>query len=389
MRGVGSWIGVAAMIASSSCFYDSRWMDLQNAKKAAVANATPKELAPTEVPADAFKVTRVRKLRAYATARHAAEVTEWQKQVEDLVDHANRIIGPTLGLRIEVEAAKVWVSAADDDLHAALADLARHDAGEGVEWVLGLTGSLPRLEVSFHQLGMARVMGKHLVMRAMSDAREHEAIERALADVSDEERRKLYRARKKHKAVAVLLHELGHTLGVVHEEDPASVMNVRYDLKAQGYSAAAAGWMRVTLDHRSPLAGEAPRSDKELAKALLDHLTSTEAAWVKEELSATRERLLAMMKRPDKPKPPDDSTALAALPPEHRQAYLDASAALAEQRAGDAWRTLKPLVAAYPDVLAVHDLRCRIAMQLGLPFDVAQKECERLLQLSGVPPAKR
>jgi hypothetical protein len=46
-----------------------------------------------------------------------------------------------------------------------------------------------------------------------------------------------------------------------------------------------------------------------------------------------------------------------------------------------AWDHGKPLFAAYRDVLAVQELRCNVATKV-FRFDVARRECERLMQLS-------
>src|SRR5690606_12504908 len=82
-------------------------------------------------------------------------------------------------------------------------DLPRHpDAGADVDLVVGLSPAAELLPFSFSQLGVAEVLGKHLVLRSASDARELEAIERALPDLDAEARRELYAKRKLHKATA-------------------------------------------------------------------------------------------------------------------------------------------------------------------------------------------
>ena len=54
-----------------------------------------------------------------------------------------------------------------------------------VDFVLGLVGSLPRVEFSFHQLGMAGLLGKHLVVRAMNDDAEFKYIQHQLDELDE------------------------------------------------------------------------------------------------------------------------------------------------------------------------------------------------------------
>lgn len=83
------------------------------------------------------------------------------------------------------------------------------DGGADVDLVVGLSPPTELLTFSFSHLGVAEMLGKHVVLRSASDARELEAIEAAFPDLDAEARRELYTKRKLHKATALLLHELG------------------------------------------------------------------------------------------------------------------------------------------------------------------------------------
>src|SRR5262245_17287564 len=121
---------VAAALALSACF-DSQWFEVKRAQKAAVENATPKELhatpQTTEIgPAEA--ALRPLKVRARATARYAAEVTDWRRQVASILEDANVVLGPTLKIRLELASAEPWPrSQSDDDLSALGNDLVSID----------------------------------------------------------------------------------------------------------------------------------------------------------------------------------------------------------------------------------------------------------------------
>jgi hypothetical protein len=402
MTQVGRWqtakglVGlVAAQLALSSCF-DSRWFDARQAQRTALKNATPAELRATPqtteigpAGAPAIKGLRVLKVRARATTRYAAEVTDWPKQTAALVEEANLVLGPTLKLRLELAGTAIWArSGSDDDLSALDEELVGADPGQDVEWVIGLVGSVPRYELSFHQLGLTRAMSKHFVMRAMNDAREYEAIERELSGIDEQERRKLYRARKRHKTTTVFLHELAHTLSALHEPDAKTIMHSSYDPKAEGYSTATAELMRLTLEHRlSPAA----QTEQAFAQALLDQLDRTASSWVASERDATVKRLKAMAAPPAQPAGPPAASKREAAVTEDQVASLSAAdraifgQAAEDQRAGkvrEAWAKAKPLFAAYPGALAVQDLRCQLAMRLGMDWSAAQAECAPLMKLT-------
>jgi predicted Zn-dependent protease len=46
-----------------------------------------------------------------------------------------------------------------------------------------------------------------------------------MPDLDDEARDRIVRARRRHRAEAVFLHEIGHVLGALHETDPVSLMH--------------------------------------------------------------------------------------------------------------------------------------------------------------------
>jgi hypothetical protein len=256
--------------------------------------------------------------------------------------------------------------------------------------VIGLVGSVPRYELSFHQLGLAKSMSKHFVMRAMNDAREYEAIERELSGIGEQERRKLYRARKRHKTTTVFLHELAHTLGTLHELDAKTIMHRSYDPKAQSYSEATAELMRLTLERRlSPAA----QTEQAFAQTLLDQLDRTSSIWVVSERDATVARLKTIAAPPARPAGPVTAVASkgVAAVTEDQVASLRAGdqaifgQAAEDQRAGkvrEAWAKAKPLFTAYPSVAAVQDLRCQLAMKLGMDWDAVQAECAPLMKLT-------
>jgi hypothetical protein len=397
---------VVALALLSAC--SSAWLDPARAQKNAAQRAAPAEIHATPAqgsapgvesevpPSPQASPLRVLRLRALATPQYAAQVVDWPRQLEALLDEVNRVLGPTLSARVALADTGTWVPrAADEDLSATVNELAGSDAGEGVDWVVGLVGSVPRFELSFHQLGMGRMSSKQFVLRAMNDAREYEAIQTNLSRLDERERNDLYRARRRHKATTVFLHELGHTLGVPHEVDVTTIMSPRYDPSIRGFSDAAAQMMRLALARRlDPKA----QTEQAYAQTLLDHVQRTSASWV----PAERDKLIAELSaaaRTAPPPPPRPGRArvreeapaadlaigqdqVAALAERDRATYAQA---LEDRKAGkllEAWTSAKPLFTAYPDVYPVQDLRCQLAMAMGGTMDAVRVECARLTELT-------
>jgi hypothetical protein len=399
---------------TTSCFYDSRWGEKQRLQEAAVRRVTPPTLQPTGDPegSDRAAPVRVMRINAYATARHATELVGWPRQLRDIVDYANVLLEPTLHVRLEVAETSVWSTDGDEqDLSAMLRALPAQDAGDSADWVIGLVGSVPRAEMSFHEIGMSNRSGKHIVLRAMSDATELDALRKHFDWLDDEARSKLHAARKRHKRTAVLLHEIAHTLGVIHQRDAASIMNPSYSADAQRFSPEAVEWMKASLRFRGVAK---PPDGPSLQDVVLDLLQRTADVWVPSErdeliaaLSAAKARSAPPPAAPAtshrSPLPPVSSASPGAAGPGAEAsggpslpALSAADQALftsaeAKEKAGkplDAWTSAKPLFSRYPDVYAVQELRCRLAMSLYQEDESTfEAECAPLRRLSA--PAKK
>jgi hypothetical protein len=375
MRGVAL---ACVAVAYSACFYDSSWGSVKRAQTHNAVHATPASLQATDADERRASHAREAHVRVYVTDRYAAQELEWDRKVRDLVDGANEILMPTLGVRLEVEHQAAWSDAGDDaDLAAVLASLTTKDDGASTDWVVGLVGSIPRLSDSFHEIGMADVIGKHVVLRAPSS--ERGAIDSAFDKLGAAEREKLDHARKRHRAVAVFLHELGHTLGAIHENDVQSLMNAQYDPNMAGYSDDSVGLMRLTLEHRDK--EQTPDEKHSYAAAMLALLdVRRDTLWVKSERDAMISRF-----RPDTAPLVQPQVAVIDEVPEllgdDRATYRRAVTLSRDGDAAAAWKGALPLFKAYKAVYAVQDLRCTLAMKLvGWPG--SQPECDTLMKLS-------
>ena len=70
----------------------------------------------------------------------------------------------------------------------------------------------------------------------MDDEEEFRALEDAFKLLSPDERQRLYAERKAHKEVVVFLHEWGHSVGLLHDDDRALIMNPSYDERQRTFS---------------------------------------------------------------------------------------------------------------------------------------------------------
>jgi Matrixin len=383
-------LSIGAATATLSCFvgYDSRWGEAKRAQQHAAEDTKPAVIAASSSSSDgpsSAPAHRTFRVRVRPTSRYLGQTVDTPRRVADLFDDANRILEPSLGLHIEVDHIQPWASDADDDLGTALAALDRDDTASDADLVVGLIGALPMQTDSFHQLGMAQILSKHLVVRAASRLGEHDSLEQSFTELSADDRARIEGQRKRHRALAVFLHEIGHTLGALHENDERSLMHPSYSPKMAGFGGGAVALMRIALDGAGA---------REIAAERLTLLrTATGADWVQSEHDAEVGRLEALTAGPPAdagPAAAQASTAAIDVPFELRGADRDRYVrAVQELHAGvvaSAWSDGRPLFAAYPNVYAVQDLRCQLAMLRWLDRDALKAECAPLGRLADAGP---
>ena len=368
-------LAMLVFACSLTCCYDSRWGAAERSQKVVVQHATPSELHGSADPEAPEAPLRDGRVRAYVTPSYAALVSDERTQIERLLDDANQVVEPSLGLHLVLSDVRRWPSADEGDLGAALVELETIDKGDDVDWVVGFIGRLPILEQSFTQLGRARMHGRHLVTRAMNDAVEYDWIERSLDEIDEAARATLYRKRVEHKETAVFLHELAHTLGVPHMVDDVALMNGRYNHATDGYSDEAVDMMRLSTNRRLD---PASMTEQQLARTLTKLVQDTSAIWVADE----REEWLAHMtplavEAPAAMERPEgfDPGRWASLDEAERASLR---VALQHERDGDpqgAWSYAEALFGAHPNAYEIQELRCRLAMRIGGPVDEMESHC--------------
>jgi hypothetical protein len=331
---------------------------------------------------------RVARVRVYADASYRKQHTDWLAHFEDQLRRANEVLRPAFELRLEVYESPEWEpTASPSDLDALLTELEQKDPGDDVQWVIGLVGPEPRALTSFNELGRARVLGKHLVLRDMDDEAEQKAFAQGLDTFDADERRRLYVARREHKETTCLLHELGHTLGAIHTREPNWIMHAAYHQDMVGFAPDNRDLMWRLLSLR--LSGAKPE-----ALVAEEQKRLAEAEWTGWDPEARAEMLalLGQATAPAAPEPEpmpvvgpvqieDPADDMMALPLEERARFRDTRKAVTQGQGAKLWDDVERFARDYPDVYATQHLACELGLQLGR-MQSAQGYCERMTELA-------
>lgn len=367
----------------SGC-YDSRWGQQKVAQQHNAAAAAPAELRlasresaseplPTAPREGSLRVQKVR-VRALVTRSFTAQVVDAPHHLRDLFEDANRITEPELGLHLELADTRPWPMVDEDDLVKTFDALRAADAGDGVDWVVGFVGSVPRASRSFHEVGRGALVGKHLLVRAPSSAERHDAIESSFDQLPEEQRRDLEKRLRRHRATVVFLHELGHTLGAEHDASPQSIMFAEYNPKVSAFGAASVDVMR---------AGIAKRNEAPAASAVAARAPAAGAPAAPPSTTTTTAATLAAAPA-QAPEPAPQVPETPELTGAARERFVDAYETAAHGDVAAAFVTLKPLSERYVTSMAVQDLRCQLASRT-MRFELARRECAPLMKLSTTP----
>ena len=208
---------------------------------------TPPLLAPVKTRSGPIVSEHI---RVWADDDYRAQNVDWKHTFGEQLEYANAVLGPELGIRLEPEYAAWSYHAQAASLQQTLNALAEHDRGDGAFAVIALTSALSMVDPTVEHLGMATTPGKFIAIRGYAEHAEQIAFARAFPELDKEERVNLHEARHRYQGAAILLHEFGHSLGAVHEDDPTTLMNPGLTGKAAGYSELAHDTMAATLDAR-------------------------------------------------------------------------------------------------------------------------------------------
>ena len=200
---------------------------------------------------------RVVRLRFYADDDYRT-LLSWQKRLRAQVERINAVSEPVFAVHFEVESIRDWNrSHRAMALDPILAELEALDPAREVSCVIGLVTPMRGVTTSVHQVGDASLLSRHFVLRGMDDEQEILALDREFTLLDPAERQSVYSQRKAHKEVVIFLHEWGHTLGLLHHEDPAVIMNPSYDPHQAAFSAFEQSQINLVLGRRFERPAEA------------------------------------------------------------------------------------------------------------------------------------
>lgn len=343
-------------------------------QKAQAETLKPAEVAKT---ASAHPLAlRTFRVRAYADGDYQAQTPRWSAHIAEQLERASTVLEAQFGVRLELEPVRSWARAGSSaHLNQVLDQLAALDHGDGVDWVIGFVAALDVFSAAQDQLGIARLFGRHFVLRGMFSAAELDAINASLHLLSAADREQLARDRRLHKETAVLLHEWAHTLGAIHDRSQ-TLMAPAYDTAASAFSDSSARIAGLGLEFRG-----APASRELWAKGYREAVSGPRATFWS---VAERDQALeiadhffagASAPPPPAPLPPDDARRLEEAA--RKEKLGDASGALL---------LLAPLVDRYPHAAAVQDLTCAALQGSGASRAALLTGCLRAARLPDASP---
>jgi tetratricopeptide (TPR) repeat protein len=298
-----------------------------------------------------------------------------------MVRRANTVLGPTAGIELEIADTRPWPrKTPSGDIEAMLAELEDLDPGGDVHFVVGVATALPEVTTAIHQLGVARPLGKHLVVRGLNDTKEIALLGRVLNELSKESREKLWSVRKKHKETLVFLHELGHALGAIHTKERGRILFPTYDSKIVAFTPANARMMRISAEMRIA-AGTTGNRGPEM-EALRAYVAATKyPGWDPKEVQLLEALIEQRLEMGGGTKTELGALSTAVRPTDRKQ-YRDAVGLADSGRVLEAWEKAEPLFEYYPDEPAIQVLRCRLASARRMDATAIAELCEKAATLA-------
>ncbi|HWN69128.1 MAG TPA: hypothetical protein VNM90_15925, partial [Haliangium sp.] len=311
----------------------------------------------------------------------------WRQRFSDELDAVNQYLIPAFGLRLVVAEYAPWAHEDDARLEPMLDALKQHDPARDVDWVIGLASALSSTTNRFHDLGVAHVLGRHMILRGYEEL----ALEPTLQKIDEPQRTRLREARRQHRQVTVFLHEWAHTLGAMHVPDVDAIMAAEYAHETRTFGEDTEALLRVMLPVR--LAPSAEQSVVAEARALQGYLESVTArAGQRGEREQTLEMLAAMLAEAEAagatrataetPEAESGHHAAGQVPAEVREQYARVQALHREGKHAQARAGLDELIAAYPAHLEFRLAACRMRLEEAGPTGEAQATCGRVAAIA-------
>ncbi|MDX2009680.1 MAG: hypothetical protein SFW67_05800 [Myxococcaceae bacterium] len=191
--------------------------------------------ATAERPATGQVTSLVLRVRARVAEDYQSQVMRPDETISSQFARLNEYTEPAMGVRFELVEVRPWSHRAGQELVDSLSALEVADPADDVDLVMGWVSGLTIVELSLDKLGVARLGGRHAVMRAIDDRAEAEAFKQAFTALDLDERETLSRARRRHKEVTLLMHEWAHTLGAPHDGHQSGCLFPMYTEQQAGF----------------------------------------------------------------------------------------------------------------------------------------------------------
>ncbi|MBZ0238012.1 MAG: hypothetical protein K8M05_37210 [Deltaproteobacteria bacterium] len=387
MQRLALLVGLAALTAVAACMTPpitiGKKVDQKREQRRSLANITP---APLESAKPWKGEPRELKVRVYVDEDFRAQTLRWKQQIEEQFDDANQFLVPALGIRLEIVSYTPWPHrSASLSMEALGRALEAHDAGDDVAWVVGYVSSLSIASTSFEQLGIAHLLGKHVVVRGYAENGEKQLLAEAFPKVPGDERARAHEARRRHKQTVILIHEIAHTLGAIHERDESWIMHPSYAVAMSQFSDRSRELMQIAIDER--LKPQAEQDNRALAGRLVAYLDANPwGGWYEEEKTQLVTMLRATM----------DGKAVegvagggsgageeASVPPGAYEQLSRAQRLAAQGKSVEALAELDALVAAYPSTAEIRQAICEVHIGASGPgSEQATAACARASEIT-------
>lgn len=363
---------LAAVFLLSACVKTERDYQLEHARA-----LTPKELgqattSSSTAPPVAPQPPRVFTVRAWVDLDYQAQVLHWNERITSQVARASQVTKAALNVELKLVAIESWNHRSERaPLEAHLVALEKEDRAADVDLALGFVSSLEIFTESQEQLGLARLEGRHAVLRAMDNAPEHQAITRVFTKLDENERDALYRERKLHKEITLVLHEWGHVLGAPHDTAGDSLLNPAYAVQRTRFPPMTMALLARSLELR-----DAKVERKAWAKELHTFIRAApEGSWSLQDLAGTLTDLERVMRG-------EDAQAAAASSQRDRASFNEVLRLAERGKHREALDAVEPLVAREPPLPGAHSLACQLSGLISLTAPDTMTRCRAAVALA-------